>query len=88
MSKTSLFLILSLMSYASLANESFYKLRVKTSTGSLKGFSSYQGKVVLLVNIASECGYTYQLKGLQKLYGKYQKLGLEVLGFPSNSFNQ
>jgi glutathione peroxidase len=48
--------------------------------------SKYQGNVVLMVNVASECGYTYQYEGLQALHKKYAPRGLRILGFPSNDF--
>lgn len=48
----------------------------------------YRGKVVLLVNVASECGYTPQYKGLQELHEKYGKEGLVVIGVPSNDFGK
>ena len=48
--------------------------------------SSYEGKALLIVNVASKCGFTPQYKDLQNLYEKYQDLGLEILGFPCNQF--
>ncbi len=54
--------------------------------GGLKPLSEYAGKVLLIVNTASECGFTPQLKGLQELQDRFGEQGFQVLGFPSNEF--
>ena len=50
--------------------------------------SKYQGQVVLMVNVASQCGFTPQYAGLEELHKKYAAKGLRILGFPSNDFGQ
>jgi glutathione peroxidase len=54
--------------------------------GQPKSLADYRGKVLLIVNPASQCGFTPQYRGLQELYAKYHGRGLEVLGFPCNQF--
>ena len=65
---------------------SLHDLSLRTLDGQDQALSTYKGKVVLAVNVASECGYTPQYAGLQKLYTEYKDRGLVILGFPCNQF--
>ncbi|MDA0906625.1 MAG: glutathione peroxidase [Bacteroidetes bacterium] len=67
---------------------SVHEFEVKTITGKEVSLAEYKGKVLLIVNTASKCGYTPQYEGLQELYETYREQGFEVLGFPSGSFKQ
>ena len=63
-----------------------YNISVKDIDMNSVDLSAYEGKTLLIVNVASKCGFTPQYKDLQSLYEKYQDQGLEVLGFPCNQF--
>ncbi|WP_087974490.1 glutathione peroxidase [Oceanobacillus rekensis] len=63
-----------------------YDFTATTIRNDEKSLSDFKGKVLLIVNTASECGFTPQLEGLQELYNKYNNQGLEILGFPCNQF--
>jgi glutathione peroxidase len=65
---------------------SIYDIEVKDIDGKNVELSKYKNRVMLIVNVASKCGYTGQYEGLQKLHEKYAKDGLSVLGFPCNQF--
>ncbi len=64
----------------------FYNYTVKDAKGNDISMDTYQGKVLLVVNTATECGFTPQYKGLQTLYDKYKDKGFEILDFPCNQF--
>lgn len=66
--------------------QSIYDFSVPTSSGDQQSLRDYQGKVVLIVNTASKCGFTPQYEGLQKLHDKYSERGLVVVAMPCNQF--
>lgn len=65
---------------------SIYQFEAELLDGKIKSFADYEGKVLLIVNTASKCGFTPQFAGLEKLYQDYKDQGLLVLGFPCNQF--
>ncbi len=65
---------------------SAYDFKVKTRKGEELDLSTFGGKVTLIVNTATGCGFTPQYKGLEELYGKYHEKGFEILDFPCNQF--
>lgn len=64
------------------------ELKMKGLDGKELDLAKFKGKVVLIVNVASKCGYTPQYKGLQELFDKYEKDGLVILGVPANDFGK
>jgi len=65
---------------------SIYEFEVKTISGETITMDAFKNKVLLIVNVASKCGFTEQYAGLESLYKKYKDKGLVVLGFPCNQF--
>jgi glutathione peroxidase len=68
------------------SNQSFYQFKANTLQGKEISMKDFEGKVVLIVNTASKCGFTPQYEGLETLYKKYSDKGLVILGFPCNQF--
>ena len=66
---------------------SLYDFELMTIDKEKTTLAPYKGKVLLIVNVASKCGFTYQYEGLEKLYKTYKDKGLVILGFPSNQFS-
>jgi len=71
---------------SSSSGTTFYDLKTDLPSGQTYDFEQLKGKVVLVVNVASKCGFTPQYKGLQALYDKYKERDFVILGFPCNQF--
>jgi len=67
-------------------SKNFYDFKINSINGEELNLSSFKGKTILLVNVASKCGFTKQYDDLQKLYDDYKERGLVVIGIPSNQF--
>jgi glutathione peroxidase len=77
-----------LMTTTAFAASSVHEFTLNAINGTPTPLATYKGKVMLIVNVASQCGYTYQYEGLQALYLKYKDQGLVVTGFPANNFGE
>src|SRR5271165_7175644 len=78
--------LLAMLTSSSFAASSIHEFTPASIDGAPAPLSAYKGKVVLIVNVASRCGYTPQYAGLEKLYEKYEDKGFVILGFPANNF--
>ena len=86
--KKLLFCLMAMVSVLTLSAQSIYDFKVKNDVGQEISLSDYKGKVLLIVNTATRCGFTPQYKELEPLYQKYQAQGFEILDFPCNQFGQ
>ena len=78
--------LLAVTSVLTMNAQNVYDFKVKDDAGKNVSLSNYKGKVLLIVNTATRCGFTPQYKDLEALYEKYQGKGLEILDFPCNQF--
>ncbi len=86
--KRMLFCLMAMMGVLTLSAQSVYDFTVKDDAGKEVSLSDYKGKVLLIVNTATRCGFTPQYKDLEPLYQKYHAQGFEILDFPCNQFGQ
>ena len=86
--KRLLFCLMAMMGLLTLSAQSIYDFTVKDDAGNDVSLSDYKGKVLLIVNTATRCGFTPQYKDMEPLYQKYHAQGFEILDFPCNQFGQ
>src|SRR5579871_1510507 len=77
---------LAVISLSAMGASSVQDFTVKRIGGQMVSLSEFKGQVMLVVNVASQCGFTYQYEGLEKLYEKYKPQGFVIAGFPANNF--
>ena len=82
------FCLMAMVSVLTLSAQSIYDFKVKNDVGQEISLSDYKGKVLLIVNTATRCGFTPQYKEMEPLYQKYHAQGFEILDFPCNQFGQ
>ena len=82
------YLLGALLMTTAFAASSVHEFTLNAINGTPTPLASYKGKVMLIVNVASQCVYTYQYEGLQALYVKYKDKGLVIAGFPANNFGE
>jgi glutathione peroxidase len=79
-------LSLCLLPVVAFAASNVHEFTLDALNGTPAPLANFKGKVLLVVNVASQCGYTYQYEGLQALYAKYKDQGFVIAGFPANNF--
>ena len=88
MKKLMMICLLAVVGVLTVSAQSIYDFKVKDDAGKDVSLSAYKGKVLLIVNTATRCGFTPQYKELEALYEKYRDKGLEILDFPCNQFGE
>lgn len=88
MKRLLLFFLCTLLTLSLSAQKNVYKLSVKDGSGKVVKLKDYKGKVLLVVNTATKCGFTPQYEELQRLYDTYKAQGFEILDFPCNQFGE
>ena len=71
-----------------MSKQSIHDFKMKTIDGQTKALSDYRGKILMVVNVASFCGYSPQYKDLEAVYRKYKDKGFTILAFPANNFGE